>query len=74
MDGLEATRQIRSWENNKKHVPIVILSGSVPQNITEEYKKAGADSFLLKPFDVKRISLLVELIAGDSESSIQKIF
>ena len=70
MDGLEATRQIRLWENNKKHVPIVILSGSVPHNITDEYKKAGADTYVLKPFDVKRISLLVELIAGDSESTI----
>ena len=70
MDGLETTRQIRLWENNKKHVPIVILSGSVPNNITDEYKKAGADTFILKPFDVKKISLLVELIAGNTESNV----
>lgn len=69
MDGLEVTRQIRLWENNKKHIPIVMLTGSVPQNISEEYKNAGADTFILKPFDVKRISLLVDIIAGDSENA-----
>jgi two-component system sensor histidine kinase/response regulator len=72
MDGLEATRQIRRWENNKKHIPIVILTGSVPQTITEEYKNAGADTFILKPFDVKRITLLIELIASESESGSPK--
>jgi len=73
MDGLEATRQIRRWENNKKHIPIVILTGSVPQTITEEYKNAGADTFILKPFDVKRIILLIELIAGESETGSPKV-
>ena len=68
MDGLEATRQIRQWENNKKHIPIVILTGSVPQNVTDEYKNAGADTFILKPFDVKRITLLIEIIASESEA------
>jgi CheY-like chemotaxis protein len=72
MDGLEATRQIRRWENNKKHIPIVILTGSVQQTITEEYKNAGADTFILKPFEVKRIILLIELIAGESEASSPK--
>ena len=72
MDGLEATRQIRRWENNKKHIPIVILTGSVPQTITEEYKNAGADTFILKPFDVKRITMLVELIASESETDSTK--
>ena len=51
MDGLEATRQIRIWENKKVHTTIVIITGSVPQNITEEYKSVGADTFILKPFD-----------------------
>ncbi|MCX6083167.1 MAG: response regulator [Chloroflexi bacterium] len=72
MDGLEATRQIRLWEDNKKHIPIVILTGSVSENITEEYKNAGADTYILKPFDIKRISLLVEIIASESETDFPK--
>jgi CheY-like chemotaxis protein len=70
MDGLEATRQIRRWENNKSHVPIVILTGSVPQKVTEDYKNAGADTFILKPFDVKRITLLIEIIASESVTGL----
>lgn len=72
MDGLEATRQIRLWEKKKKHTPIVLLTGSVPQNITEEYKNAGADTYLQKPYDVKRIKMLAEIIAGESETGFQK--
>lgn len=69
MDGIEATRQIRKWENNQSHIPIVILTGSVPQGKTDEYKKAGADTYLFKPFDIKRISFLVQMIADESETS-----
>ncbi|HEY3372516.1 MAG TPA: response regulator [Prolixibacteraceae bacterium] len=65
MDGLETTRQIRKWENNQRHVSIVILTGSVPEKISDEYKKAGADTFLLKPFDIKRIGMLLEIFAGE---------
>jgi CheY-like chemotaxis protein len=72
MDGLETTRQIRLWENNKRHVPIVILTGSAPQNVTDDYKNAGADTFIQKPFDVKRITLLVEIIANESEPGLQQ--
>ncbi len=71
MDGLEATRQIRKWENKKQHIPIVILTGSVPENKTEEYKNAGADTFLFKPFDIKRISMLIQIIAEETDINFQ---
>lgn len=70
VDGLEATRQIRQWENNKQHIPIVILTGSVPEKIKEDYKNAGADTFILKPFDVKRIAMLVEIFAEEQDASV----
>lgn len=73
LDGLAATRQIRQWENNQRHVPIVILTGSVPEKIKEDYKNAGADTFVLKPFDVKRIAMLVEIFAGESAAGVQVV-
>ena len=73
MDGLEATREIRRWENNQRHVPIVILTGSIPEKIKVEYKNAGADTFLLKPFDVKRIAMLVEIFEGEPDSGLQMV-
>ncbi len=72
MDGLEAIRKIREWENNEKHTPIVILTGSNPTDISDEYKKAGADTFITKPFDVKRINLLVNIIADQSETQLEQ--
>ncbi len=67
MDGLETIRQIRQWEKDKNHTPIVLLTGSVPADIAENYKNVGADTYLFKPFDVNRINLLVEMIARESE-------
>jgi two-component system sensor histidine kinase/response regulator len=72
MDGLETTRQIRKWENNEKHVPIVILTGSVSENITNEYKLAGADTFITKPFEVKKINLLLNIIADQAETHLEQ--
>ncbi len=69
MDGLEASMKIRAWENTKKHIPIIILSGSVSDEVIEEYKKAGADTYITKPFDIKRISLLTQIIAGENNQS-----
>lgn len=65
MDGLEATRQIRIWENQKQHVPIVILTGSVPPQVSQSYKTIGADTFLAKPFDVKRLDALINVFASE---------
>jgi len=72
MDGLEVTRLIREWENNKRHTPIVLITGSIPQKIAEEYKKVGADTYLLKPFDVKRISLVVKIFTEETEAGYQQ--
>jgi CheY-like chemotaxis protein len=72
MDGLETTRQIRQWENNEKHIPIVILTGSVTESITNDYKKAGADTFTTKPFDIKKINLLVNIIADQTETQLEQ--
>lgn len=72
MNGVETTRRIREWENNEKHIPIVILTGSVSENITDEYKLAGADTFITKPFDVKKINLLVNIIADQVETKLEQ--
>lgn len=65
MGGLEATRLIREWENSQRHVLIAILSASVPTQVIESYKSFGADTFLTKPFDLKRLDLLLNLIANE---------
>jgi two-component system sensor histidine kinase BarA len=58
MDGFEATRRIRAAEkDSSQRVPIVALSAHVAGAGADEWREAGMDSYLSKPF---RINDLVE--------------
>jgi CheY-like chemotaxis protein/HPt (histidine-containing phosphotransfer) domain-containing protein len=64
MNGMEATRQIRSHATNK-NVIIVALTGNSGTLAQEEARDAGMDAFISKP--VERLNLqqtLVDLISG----------
>jgi len=50
MDGLEATRYIRTMPEEKKDVPILALTASAMLEIRDEVFKAGMDGFITKPF------------------------
>lgn len=57
MDGYEATRQIRSWEQaqGRAHTPIVAMSANA---FVEDRNKAGAvgmDSYITKPIDMDMV-------------------
>jgi signal transduction histidine kinase/CheY-like chemotaxis protein/HAMP domain-containing protein len=57
MDGLEATRRIRS---RGSRVPIIAATASAIATEVEQYAEAGMDAFVLKPFDVE---LLLQTVA-----------
>ena len=57
MDGLEATRRIRS---RGSRVPIIAATASAIATEVEQYAEAGMDAFVLKPFDV---DLLLQTVA-----------
>jgi CheY-like chemotaxis protein len=48
LDGLEATRYLKSDERTKR-IPIVALTGHVLAGHSREAKEAGCDAFLAKP-------------------------
>ncbi len=54
MDGIEATRQIRTLPGNKKFVKIIALTAQVEGNTQDELKAAGMDDYVSKPinFDI----------------------
>ena len=59
MDGIEASRQIRAWENGGTHTFIVALTASyLPQN-GEILFEAGMDNYIAKPFEVEHIQRLL---------------
>ena len=61
MDGFEATRAIRAWEEttSRKRVPVLALTAHVT-GLDEDWRSVGMDSYLTKPFT---ISMLAETIS-----------
>lgn len=61
MNGLEATKKIRSLENKKKaNVPIVALSAHNINDMSEEFSNAGFSDFLPKPYLAQKIKDMIE--------------
>jgi CheY-like chemotaxis protein len=54
MDGIEATRQIRTLPGDKKFVTIIALTAQAEDNTQDELRAAGMDDYISKPinFDI----------------------
>lgn len=60
MDGIEASRHIRAWENGGEHTFIVALTASyLPQN-GQVLFEAGMDNYISKPFEMEHIRRLLQ--------------
>src|SRR5687767_10889150 len=59
MDGIEASRQIRAWENESAHTFIVALTASYLPEIGQTLFEAGIDNYLSKPFQISHIQQLI---------------
>lgn len=65
MDGFEATRSIRQWEqNNGGHLPIIALTASDSEDCHDTCLQAGMDEYMQKPFRADQLeSILLRLRA-----------
>lgn len=59
MDGLELCKQIRSDELTC-HIPIIVVTAKVTEKERIEGLKAGADAYLVKPFNSEELTTRVE--------------
>jgi CheY-like chemotaxis protein len=50
MDGYEATRTIRSWNDAKARIPIIAMTANVMEAEVQQCRDAGMDGFIPKPF------------------------
>jgi two-component system, sensor histidine kinase and response regulator len=67
MDGVEASRRIREWENGGTHTFIVALTASYLPEQGHLLFEAGIDNYISKPFEVEHIQRLLHLISQTPE-------
>jgi CheY-like chemotaxis protein/HPt (histidine-containing phosphotransfer) domain-containing protein len=75
MDGIEASRRIRTWENGGQHTFIVALTASYLPEEGHILFEAGIDNYISKPFELEHIQQLLKYSfkargAGESEQSL----
>ncbi len=67
MDGFEATRSIRRAEQDSPErfrIPIIALTAQVAGKDADVWTKAGADSYLAKPFTLERLAATLSDLEG----------
>lgn len=62
MDGYEATRQIRQWEQEqgKKRIPIIALTASVTKDEAQKCFDSGMDAYCSKPINAPVMLRLID--------------
>ena len=69
MDGLEASRRIREWEDGGQHTFIVGLTASYLPEEGEKMFEAGIDNYISKPFQMEHIQRMLSYSARARYSS-----
>ncbi|MEZ5917390.1 MAG: ATP-binding protein [Parvularculaceae bacterium] len=73
MDGYEATLAIRSHEieNNLDRIPIIALTAHV-KGAEEEWRRAGMDDYVTKPFTINMLAAAISRHVGPSSGASHK--
>jgi CheY-like chemotaxis protein len=68
MDGYEASRLIRHWEQqkSKRHTPIVALTAGLGQADKKKCHNAGMDYYVAKPFSISDIEQALSHCLGEN--------
>lgn len=67
MDGIEATKRIRSQQGKNQFTPIIALTASVDQDVIDDCFDAGMQAYLKKPIDRQKvIQTLSEYVTHNS--------
>ncbi len=67
MDGHEATRKIREYENGTRHTPIVAITADAMSGDKEKCLASGMDDYIAKPFKREQVLAAIRRFMADSE-------
>jgi len=75
MDGLEASRRIREWENGGQHTFIVALTATYLPEEGYRLFEGGIDNYIAKPFEMEHIERMLRysVVARSAFSTNQKV-
>ncbi len=68
MNGVELIDKIKR-SNFLKHIPIIVLSGANKSDVRIDALKAGAEYFMLKPFNPSEFELVIQKFIDKSQSA-----
>ena len=59
MDGVEATRRLRSSDGPNARIPVIALTANVMEDQCRAYREAGMDGEIAKPIDAQRLLTMI---------------
>jgi len=65
LDGLSATKQIRSGDPKKNKIPIIGISGNAKNLPVSDFFEAGMNEYMQKPLDYDKLIELVKKYTGN---------
>jgi two-component system sensor histidine kinase/response regulator len=73
MDGIEASRRIKSHRNLSKIPAIIMVTGYGREEVMQQTKDVGLEGFLLKPINASTLFDAIMQILGEAEPAISAI-
>jgi len=69
MDGVEATRIVRSWEGGVASIPIIALTAYAMCGDSEKFLAAGMNAYLTKPVSMQDIIRTIDHVMTENKSA-----